>query len=339
MFAENNQKTIALSIAIPTYRRHQLLMDTLDSVVSQRPGFDFEVLVLDNECSLDLKTRVESFAQSITVPLRYLSVEAIGLHNGRNTGAQLSSGDIIVYIDDDVIAPQGWLENICQPFLDPAVGGVGGRTLPRWESPPPNWVKALEPSFFSLLDLGSETRAMTESELPYGCNMAFRRDLVVKLGGFPPDGVGGGWIEWRRGDGETGFARKVKQAGHVIMYSAEGWLYHRIPLSRQSFKFIRHRAMKSAVSGSYTKARQHNLSRSELLKDTFSNTKGLIKATIAWVVYSLCPRQARVDREIELVFYSVSLLYTLRLIVDQSLRQWVSQNSYSVIGSTSQMES
>lgn len=330
---------IAVTIAIPTYRRHQLLMDTLTSVVLQTPGFTFEVLVLDNECSPDLKAQVETFAQTIPVPLRYLSVEAIGLHNGRNTGAQLGYGDIIVYIDDDVIAPLGWLEALCHPFLDPAVGGVGGRTLPQWEPPPPDWVKALEPSFFSLLDLGPETRAMTESELPYGCNMAFRRDLVVKLGGFPPDGVGGGWIEWRRGDGETGFARKVKQANHTIMYSAEGWLYHRIPLSRQSFKFIRHRAMKSAVSGSYTKARQHNLSRPELLKDTFVNTKRLVKATIAWVVHSLRPRQARVDREIEMVFYGVGLLYNLRLIVDQPLRQWVSQSSYSVIGSTSPMES
>ena len=324
----NNDINFLTTIAIPTYCRREYALVALSSVLDQNVAFSFEVLVLDNEGDHLLETAVSEQSAISSIPLRYIHVKELGLHNGRNTAALEGKGEIIVYIDDDVIAPQGWLHELCQPFYDKNVGGVAGKVIPQWEVPPPDWVKILHPSYFSLLDEGDDIQEMKQPNTPYGCNMAYRRSIILELGGFPPDGVGGSKIEWHRGDGETGFAKKVYEHGYQIIYTGKAWLFHRIPPKRQTINFARHRTIKGAVSGAYSIARQIHLSRLRLL---WQATKHIIKATIAflkWLLFIGQPLHKRLPVELQLLHHAITTLYFLRAIIDPDLRQWIIRTDY-----------
>lgn len=317
-----------VTVAIPTYKRPEYVLDALNSVIRQQTDFSYEILVLDNACDSTLKTQIENIAQETTIPISYIPIPEIGLHNGRNSAAIQGKGEIIVYIDDDIIAPQGWLQAICQPFTDSRVGGVGGKILPQWETSPPDWISILHLSYFSLLDQGDDIKEMKYPDTPYGCNMAYRRSLILELGGFPPDGVGGGKIEWRRGDGETGFAYKVYQRNDTIIYTGEGWLYHRIPQQRLTLKSIKNRTMKSAVGDFYTQLRQHHFSSLTLIKKSLKNfVKFSIYRFISIVIIFLS-EEKMIEYEIKSTYTGVTGLYQLRLAVDRKLRQWVEQKEY-----------
>lgn len=316
------------TIAIPTYKRKAYVLDALHSVIAQETDFAFEVLVLDNDCDRGLQTAVEEIAQNSPVSVRYLPIEPLGLHNGRNIGAIVARGEIVVYIDDDIIAPQGWLAALCKPFENANVGGVGGKSVPQWEGSPPDWLKTLDPCYFSLLDLGETQRAMRFPETPYGCNMAYRRDLVLSLDGFFPDGIGNRWIEWQRGDGETGFANKVFNQGFQIIYSPEAWLNHRISAQRQTIESARRRTIKGAISEAYSQSRSVQLSRFSLLKHLLQHVSHITTAGIKYILSSFQSLEKRLPRELSVLRFAILSLYSARALVDPTLRRWIGKSNY-----------
>lgn len=99
-----------LSVIIPTYNRKESLLTTLDSLCQQTwPARKFEVVVVDDGGS----DGTGQVAQA-TFPFRlvYLSQTNQGSAAARNHGALQSSGDILVFIDDDVTLHPGYLAEI-----------------------------------------------------------------------------------------------------------------------------------------------------------------------------------------------------------------------------------
>lgn len=322
------ETNIQASIAIPTYRRPNLLIDAVESIVTQKVPYHFEVLVLDNDCDSKLRESLANQFANTESSVRYIPVSDLGLHNGRNQAAIAAKGEIVVFIDDDVIAPLGWLEAICAPFSDSQVGAVGGKTLPQWDALPPNWLKQVPDDYFSLLNLGDAPRAMQWPETPYGCNMAFRRELVLTLGGFPPDGVGGGWIEWRRGDGETGFTKRVYDEGYKVVYSPQAWLYHRIPAQRQTIEFVRRRAIKGAISSAYSEVRYFLPNKLLLPIQVAKHTVKAFIAGLKRLAMSFRGVDHWLQYDIQWTHHWVSALYKTRLLLDPNLRKWVFKQHY-----------
>ncbi|MEA5448384.1 glycosyltransferase [Leptolyngbya sp. CCNP1308] len=325
---QDSKLTARVSVAIPTYRRLDLLLNAVESIVRQECQHEFEVIVLDNDCDDKVKESLTDRFAEVGSRLRYVPVPDLGLHNGRNQAAIAAKGDIVVFVDDDVIVPSGWLEAICAPFSDPQVGAVGGKTLPKWDDPPPDWLKQVPDDYFSLLDLGDTPRDMQWPETPYGCNMAFRRDLVLTLGGFPPDGVGGGWIEWKRGDGETGFAKRVYDEGYRVVYSPQAWLYHRIPAQRQTVEFVRRRTIKGAISSAYSEVRYFLPNKLMLPVQVAKHTVKALLAGLQRLAMSFRGVEHWLQYDIQWTHHLVSALYKTRLLFDSDLRKWVYKQHY-----------
>ncbi len=107
-----------------------------------------------------------------------------GLASARNTAVRASRGDPIVFIDDDAVAHDRWLETLLSAFEDPDVIGAGGHALPRWEDEQPAWF----PDEF-LWVVGCSYRGLPPTGIvrnPLGCNMAFRAEVFERVGTFDP---------------------------------------------------------------------------------------------------------------------------------------------------------
>lgn len=244
-----------VSIIIPTVGKLPLLDKLLLSLRenSTSPG---EILIVDNTReSIQRYSQIKNKYNDLD--LQVTQEPRNGLHFARHAGALAAKSDLLVYIDDDVICPKGWLEKLLDPFHDPSVACVGGKTVGKFEVPPPGWVKDF-PAYLSLLDLGGEERDISfPQETLFGCNFAVRKDVLLAVGGFNPDGFSNPAYYWYRGDGETGLQRKIYQVMRRMVYSPDAWLYHQIPASRLTEEYLIKRAQTQAVSDGFSYYRTH----------------------------------------------------------------------------------
>jgi glycosyltransferase involved in cell wall biosynthesis len=252
-----------ITVAIPTLARPRLAIEALNSVLDLGSRRDHEVLILDNGCSEELATEVGAIASRHQAPVRYIPVREIGLHSGRHEAARQAQGDIVAYLDDDVVVQPGWLDGIAGAFDDQQVHLVGGRCLPRYESTPPSWLELLwkrSPdgtlfcSSLSLVDPGTEARDIDPAYI-FGANFAIRKSTLFELGGFHPDGLP--WELRRfRGDGETAVARAASLRKLRAWYSPDATLLHFVPTERMTQGYLERRAHLDGISASFAACRQ-----------------------------------------------------------------------------------
>ena len=87
----------SLSVIIPTFNRAALVQQAVESVLQQRGGFEFEIIVVDDGSSAETEQGLRRFKDSI----RYVRQGNAGLNPARNHGLRLASGDYVAMLDDD----------------------------------------------------------------------------------------------------------------------------------------------------------------------------------------------------------------------------------------------
>jgi glycosyltransferase involved in cell wall biosynthesis len=187
------------SVVIPTMRREQILADTLASLESCDPPPD-EVIVVDSDEAGSSRPVVTAFDQAFSRAVRYHQT-APSLTRQRNLGIDDSSGDVVVFLDDDVSVPTRLFERLQDVYDDGSVVGATGKIV---EPDDHRRLGPLSPLRRSLLGRGREgtftrygyPRYLGDVERPRdvefmrGCFMSARRDLAAavrfdeQLGGY-----------------------------------------------------------------------------------------------------------------------------------------------------------
>ena len=225
-----------VSVIIATHDRTQSLATCLDSL-AELDYPHYEVIVVDNAPS-----NAETFAllQRDYPTVRYVREDLPGLAIAHNRGLAEARGDLVAFTDDDVRVDAQWLSALVAGFnasshnLDGEVGCVTGMIVPaELETPAQIWLeqyggfnKGFELSVFDL------HRHRPESPLyPYtagvfgsGANMAFKRRVLLELGGFDPAlGAGSKGVG---GDDLAAFFNVVS-LGYALVYQPEALVFHR----------------------------------------------------------------------------------------------------------------
>ena len=105
----------------------------------------------------------------------------LGLNVARNTGVERSTGELVVFVDDDVEVCDGWLDALLAAARQhPEVEVFTGPILPRLEGSPPHSCGREEPPI-TALDLGPKD---TPTRFAWGANMAIRRARLERVGPF-----------------------------------------------------------------------------------------------------------------------------------------------------------
>lgn len=87
----------SLSVIIPTFNRAALVQQAIESVLQQRGGFRFEIIVVDDGSTAETEQGLRRFKDSI----RYVRQDNAGLNPARNHGLRLASADYVALLDDD----------------------------------------------------------------------------------------------------------------------------------------------------------------------------------------------------------------------------------------------
>ncbi len=225
----------SISLIIPTYRREDPLKATLEDVLNQDYP-QLEVLVVDQTPTHTpaIQTYLEQLAAANKI--HWLRVSWASLPAARNYGVRRSRGDIIVFIDDDVQLPPGYLQAHAQVYQErPEVGAVAGRVFDRMKladaekantSNTPYSIEflpseAMDPGIaWYYIDL-VHTIKPQQVISTRGCNMSFRRDIFMKYGI---------WFDKRfRGNAvreESDFCLRLRQTDYQIWYEPNAYLIH-----------------------------------------------------------------------------------------------------------------
>jgi glycosyltransferase involved in cell wall biosynthesis len=223
-----------ISIILCTYNRSQSLTQALESVAaSQMPeSADWQVLIVDNNSKDQTREVAETFCQRDPSHFRYLFESQQGKSFALNHGIREARGEILAFMDDDVTVEPNWLYELIKPLSDPQLAGTGGRVYLPKDFSPPSWM-AVEGqhslvSILALFDLGPDSGPIAKP--PIGNNMAFRKAIFTKYGGFRTDLGPTPGSEIRLED--TEFGSRVLKGGEKILYVPSAIVRHAVPERR-----------------------------------------------------------------------------------------------------------
>ena len=239
----NSSTALDATVLICTFNRAELLGQTLDTLACCRTnGLRWDVLVVDNNSTDDTRQLVMSRIERFPVSLRYIFEPRQGKSTALNTGLASTDAAIILFTDDDVRVDENWVEACCRPMLDdPAIDYTGGPVLPIWGSPCPAWLDQTRPDLWgtlAILDYGREPFVFEERcRVPLGANMAVRRSLIDRVGGFDPDlGRKGNSL---LGQEQAEFFCRSREAGARGLYVPQMALRHHVPARRLTHDYFR----------------------------------------------------------------------------------------------------
>ncbi|OGX24096.1 MAG: hypothetical protein A3D10_06190 [Omnitrophica WOR_2 bacterium RIFCSPHIGHO2_02_FULL_48_11] len=230
-----------VSLLICTHNRCESLKDILASLAGQKTDkdFDFEILVVDNASTDETKVAVEFFRGRFNSRLRYLYEPQKGKPHAMNLGIKEAQGDIIAFTDDDcLIEDEEFLSKIAKTFREQgsAIGFIGGKILPKWlGGPAPEWVTQSFMGPLALLDYGSQPFILDKNlaefkrKLFYGANFAFRKELLLKYGGFKVD---------KTLAQDTDICLRLVHSGEKGLYAPDIRVLHKVPAQRLTSKYF-----------------------------------------------------------------------------------------------------
>jgi GT2 family glycosyltransferase len=235
--------SVSVVICAHTERRWD---DTLAAVASVRgqshPAKDLIVVVDHNR---PLFERLRSALPDVMVAENR---EAQGLSGGKNTGVGMASGEVVAFLDDDAVADGDWLKFMVGSYAEPGVAGVGGLTLPKWDTRRPAWFPAEFDWVVGCTYVGMPAfRAPVRNLL--GGNASFKREVFEKVGGFT-SGIGRAAGKRPLGCEETEFCIRLNQQlpGAVLLFDNRATIWHRVGAERCRFGYYRSRCYAEGLS-------------------------------------------------------------------------------------------
>jgi glycosyltransferase involved in cell wall biosynthesis len=188
-------------------------------------------LVVDNNSTDQTREVVEEFCWRHPARFRYLFEPHQGKSHALNTGIREARGEVLAFVDDDVTVEPTWLRNLTAPLQGGGWAGVGGRTLPAQDFIPPRWMSIREQDglvgiLCAFFDLGD--KACELDRAPYGTNMAFRKVMFERYGGFRSDLGPSPNNDVPRPNEDTEFGRRLMAAGERLRYEPSAVVYHPI---------------------------------------------------------------------------------------------------------------
>ncbi|HVB28223.1 MAG TPA: glycosyltransferase [Terriglobia bacterium] len=177
-----------VSIILCTNGLRPMLARCLESLAAQDYP-DYETIVVLNG------PEDAAFAQAVSrFPVTLLNEPRPGVSIARNHAVPRAKGEILVFVDDDVLIDPNWLQEILKGFEDPKVVCVTGRVIPAGtvclaaEKADRYYASERALSAWSL-DASNPNwyQYILGEPVGFGCNMAFRKAFLEKYALFPAD--------------------------------------------------------------------------------------------------------------------------------------------------------
>jgi GT2 family glycosyltransferase len=201
---------LPICAVIPTYRREQVLLDTIEFLLELQPA-PAEILVVDQTEEHEPATalRLETLNQEGRI--RWLKLAQPSIPKAMNTGLLAAREPLVLFLDDDIRPEPGLLDAHASAHASFENAIVAGRVIQPWEEGASH-------------DLAGEFR-FCQTQPAWigefmGGNFSAGRDRLIELGGFDENFVR---VAYRF---EAEFAHRFKAAGGGIRFEPGACIHH-----------------------------------------------------------------------------------------------------------------
>jgi glycosyltransferase involved in cell wall biosynthesis len=236
-------RTPSVSVVVPTLGDPAKLRRCLDALSElDHSNEDYEVVVVDNAPDRSATAAVVAERAATDRRLRLMVEPRRGVAYARNRGLAGATGDLVAFVDDDVVVDRHWLDAIVDGFADDSVAAVTGLVVAaELETPAQVWIERyggfgkgcrrirFERTGYEVAGL-PRVAASPRSLYPYlpggygsGANMAFRTADLRRLGGF--DSRLGAGAAVRAGEDIDALMRVVL-SGRALVYEPGAVVWH-----------------------------------------------------------------------------------------------------------------
>lgn len=208
-----------VSVVIPTYRRGEALLRTLELLLRLDPP-PVEILVVDqteqHPSEVDAKLqRMESAGR-----IRIFRFSPPSIPRAMNVGLREAAGEVVLFLDDDVEPAPGLVAAHAARHGGP-YAAVCGQVLQPGEFPDPEANRGpRRTGFLADLDFRFNGTKPAEIRNVMAGNLSVARETALAIGGFDEQFIGSAYRF------ETDFARRLIAAGHRILFAPDASLRH-----------------------------------------------------------------------------------------------------------------
>jgi len=225
-----------VSVVVCTYSmdRYGPFSECVESVLAQEYEPLEVVLVVDGNEDVFERVR-DDFGDEENVVL-HCNDENQGISYSRTKGAELASGDVVAFIDDDAAAESDWVANLVDVYENTDAIAVGGDVKPDWQTEKPAFfpeefywlVGCVEPGF---AEDGEEVRNT------YGSNISYRREQFLEVGGYDPNTGRKGDKHLQAHEAPVGI-RLLEAYGQGMVFTEDAVVHHKLFDYRGEFGWL-----------------------------------------------------------------------------------------------------
>ncbi len=174
-----------LSLIVCTRDRSGRLDAFFEALGRMRARTAWELVIVDNGSIDDTPVRLATLAGSLEAPVTIVREPRPGLGRARNAGVTAARGALLAFTDDDCYPAVDYIDSVADAFADREQGFLAGRILLYDAQDHPITIRV------DSTPIPIPPRSVVPTGLVQGANMAFRREVLERIGGFD-DALGPG---------------------------------------------------------------------------------------------------------------------------------------------------
>jgi glycosyltransferase involved in cell wall biosynthesis len=314
--------TQKISVVICTYKRGDLLLNSMKSIAKQSfSSDDYELIIVNNDpddnsvTKLVEETRCQFF-KNREHKLKLVQCPFTGLSSARNAGISEASGQIVSFLDDDAIAKSDWLEQVWTAFKKyPQAGVVGGSITLEIPQPRPRWLKPRWEKFWSQFKPNySEPTLVSEWwDFPWGANWSAKRTALLDIGGFRVNygrqgsGFGGGE--------ELVASSLIQRLGYEIVVNPSAEVFHIPESSRYTFQHVWRTIFASKIT-------EYNIQTDFHLPIMKLSMISLLYKFFRYLVTAITKRDIYLHQRLEYLIYALAELKLMDKLINDLIARF-----------------
>lgn len=232
-----DSRTTTIAIAVITYRRPELLERLLHSLQTQQiaPEWSVRIAVVDN----DPGRSAEEVVRRSTGPLEvdYVVEPEPGIPFARTRSIQVTAhDDAVIFVDDDEVAPPGWLRRLVSFWIETGADVVTGPVLGLLPADAPAWARHSD-----VYTSVGRHRTGTRLAKAYTNNTLVSRSVLDEVTpAFHP--------AFRyTGSSDLHFFLRVAKAGFTILWNDESIVEETVFIERVTISWMVRRAFRAGA--------------------------------------------------------------------------------------------
>lgn len=213
-----------INIIIPVKNTEKTITKCLDSIL-KLDYQNFETVIIDDASTDKTAQILESYRNKIKI-IRYNV--CLGPSRSRNLASEQAKGEFLAFTDGDCIVAADWLNQLLKGFDQNDVVSAGGsQGMPQDESDFGRLIFEFMKKIGFITDYmhSAKSKIIPVAHNP-SCNVMYRKDIFLKMGGFLPD-------LWPGEDVELD--HRLRKAGYRLVFNSKALVYHYRPDNIQKF--------------------------------------------------------------------------------------------------------